>query len=68
MKEELDIKENDIKDEIKEEILPFSTGEVTCTVYVQEESLPPSTVEKTCTVYVQEEDVKMDNTEIKGKY
>ena len=49
MKEELDIKEIDIKDKIKEEICPFST------------------VEETCTVYVQEEDVKIENTEIKGK-
>ena len=57
---------------IKEEILPTSTEENVCTVYVQEdvvkkkefeikEEISPSTVEDTCTLYVKEEDVKIKN-------
>ena len=41
---------------IKKEIVP-----------IQEDTFASSTVEETCTVYVQE-DVKMENTEIKGKH
>ena len=52
MKEELDIKEKGIKEEI---------------VFIKKDILPSSTVEETCTVYVQEEDVEMDNASIKGK-
>ena len=50
-KEELDMEEIDIKEEIS----------------IQEEILLSSTVEDTCTVYLQEEDLGMDATEIKGK-
>ena len=50
-KEELDIVEIDIKEEIS----------------IQEAILASSTVEYTCTVYLQEEDVGMDAIEIKGK-
>ena len=57
---------------MKEEILPTSTEENVCTVYVQEdvvkkkefeikEEISPSTVEDTCTLYVKEEDVKIEN-------
>ena len=69
MKEEPDIEENDIKEKIciQEDILPSSTVEDTCTVYLQEAILPSSTVEDACTVYLQEEHVGMDATEIKGK-
>ena len=52
IKEEMDIKKNDIKQEI------FSP---------QDHILPSSTVEDTCTVYVKEEDVKIEITELKGK-
>ena len=58
IKEEMDIKENDIKQEIfspQDDILPSSTVEDTCTVYVKEDILPSSTVEDTCTVYVKED-------------
>ena len=52
IKEEMDIKKNDIK----QEIFP-----------PQDDILPSSTVEDTCTVYVKEEDVKIEITELKGK-
>ena len=53
MKEELNVKEIVIKEEIvfiQKDILPSSTVEDTCTVYVQEELPPSCTVEETCTV------------------
>ena len=51
MKEELNLNEIEIKEEIS----------------IQEEIRPSSTVEDTYTVYLQEEDVGMNATEIKGK-
>ena len=53
IKEELNIKEF----EIKEEIVSF-----------QEEILPSSTLEDTCTVNLHKDDVKMENTGIQGKH
>ncbi len=35
---------------------------------IQEENFPSPTVEDTCTVYVHRGDIKMENTEIKGKH
>ena len=69
----------EIKEEIQENILPSSTVEDTCTVYVKEEAIKmenieiqenilPSTVEDSCTVYVKEEVIKMENTGIQGKF
>ena len=56
MKEELNLKEIDIKEEIsiQETIPPSSIVEDTCTVYLQEEILPSSPIEDACTVYLQE--------------
>ena len=65
---------------MKEELLPSSTVESTCSVYAHEEVCElkqemvyikdeinvPSTVEDTCTVNKQEEDVKRKNTKIQG--
>ena len=58
----------------KEEILPTSTEENVCTVYVQEEVVKKKefkikeekspftvSVQDTCSVYIKEEDVKMEN-------
>ena len=53
IKEELNIKEF----EIKEEIVSF-----------QEEILPSSTVDDTCTVNLHKDDMKMENTGIQGKH
>ena len=53
IKEELNIKEF----EIKEEIVSF-----------QEEILPSSTVEDTCTVNLHKDDMKMVNEGIQGKF
>ena len=53
IKEELNIEEF----EIKEEIVSF-----------QEEILPSSTVEDTCTVNLHKDDMKMENTGIQGKH
>ena len=36
-------------------------------VIIKEEVCPSSSLEETCTWKVQEEDVKIENTEIKGK-
>ena len=36
-------------------------------VIIKEEVCPSSSLEETCTWDMQEEDVKMENTEIKGK-
>ena len=70
----------EIKEEIQENILPSSTVEDTCTVYVKEEAikmenieiqeniLPSSPVEDSCTVYVKEEVIKMEYTGIQGKF
>ena len=64
---------------VKESILPSSTVEDTCTVYVQgagssvEDTCTVyvqgagSTVEDTCTVYVQEEIIKRERTDDQGK-
>ena len=63
---------------MKEELLPSSTVESTCSifaheeecelkkemVYIKDEINVSSTVEVTCTVKKQEEDVKIKNTEI----
>ena len=49
---------------VKESILPGSTVEDTCTVYVQGAG---STVEDTCTVYVQEEIIKRERTDDQGR-
>ena len=52
LKEELNIEEFEIKEEIvsiKEEILPFST------------------IQDTCTVNLNKDDIKMENTGVQGK-
>ena len=78
-KEELKMENIEIKEEIQENILPSSTVEDTCTVYVKEEAIKmenieiqenilPSTVEDSCTVYVKEEVIKMEYTGIQGKF
>jgi len=75
--EEFEMKEGTVS--IKEEILPGSTVEDTCTVYVQgagstvEDSCTVyvqgagSTVEDTCTVFVQGESIKRESVDIKSK-
>ena len=52
MKEELIMEETEIKDE---------------EISIKKEICSSSSLEETCTWDVQEEDVKMENTEIKGK-
>ena len=51
VKEELNLEEFEIKEEI---------------VYSQEENLPSSTVEDTCIVKLHENGIKIENTEIQG--
>ena len=79
LKEEIKMENIEIKEEIQENILPSSTVEDTCTVYVKEEAIKmenieiqenilPSTVEDSCTVYVKEEVIKMEYTGIQGKF
>ena len=52
IKEELNIEEFEIKEEI---------------VSIKEEFLPSSTVENTCTFILHKDDIKMEDTEIQGK-
>ena len=84
LKEEIKMENIEIKEEIQENILPSSTVEDTCTVYVKEEAikmenieikeeiqeniLPSSTVEDSCTVYIKKEVIKMENTGVQGKF
>ena len=80
IKEDIKLEEFEMKEEtvFKEELLPSSTVENTCSVYIHGEEIKveecelkeemvsiKDEVEDTCTVYVQG-DVKLKNTEIQG--
>ena len=80
IKEDIKLEEFEMKEEtvFKEELLPSSTVENTCSVYIQREEIKmeecelkeemvsiKEEVEDIFTVYVQG-DVKMENTEIQG--
>ena len=67
IKEEMEMKNTEIKEEIPEDILSSSTAEDPCAIEDTCTVEDPCSIEDTCTVYIKEEDVKVEITETKGK-